>query len=202
MVVDQEQTYSLQISNTCGVTSDSLLVDINADIPQLNLSATIPLCPGEQITLDAQQSFLATYLWSNGQADPVITISTPGIYSVEVFTPCVSATGLVEVTAMDDCDGMIDIFIPNVFSPNDDQVNDKFILSFDGDQQIIAIEGSIFDRWGNLVFSSKEDPFEWDGRFKDQEVMPGVYVYLIKLTYILDGEERQELLAGDVTVVR
>ncbi|HEY3386509.1 MAG TPA: gliding motility-associated C-terminal domain-containing protein, partial [Saprospiraceae bacterium] len=202
MVVDKEQVYSLQISNRCGINSDSLLVSFNMDLPQIILSTPVSLCPGEQITLDVQQTFDADYLWSTGQTDPVITVSSPGNYSVEVAAACVSSSGQVEVIEIDDCDGVIDVFIPNVFSPNDDQVNDEFILSFDGDQQVTAIEGSIFDRWGNLVFNSTKDPFEWDGKFNEEKVMPGVYVYLIKLTYILEGEEREEVFAGDVTVVR
>jgi hypothetical protein len=60
----------------------------------------------------------------------------------------------------------------------------------------------VYDRWGNLVFSSEVIPFSWDGQFSNADVMPGVYVYTIKVTYLDQGTEREKLFAGDVTLIR
>ena len=94
------------------------------------------------------------------------------------------------------------IYIPNIFSPNDDGINDKFALSFGSDLQVTAMTGSIFDRWGNLVYSSDEIPFEWDGFLADEVMMPGVYVYRITCTYIAGNTNIEKVFAGDVTLVR
>ena len=75
-------------------------------------------------------------------------------------------------------------------------------LSFGSDLQVTAMTGSIFDRWGNLVYSSDEIPFEWNGFFADEVMMPGVYAYLIRCTYLEGSVERERVFAGDVTVVR
>ena len=95
-----------------------------------------------------------------------------------------------------------DIYIPNIFSPNGDGINDKFALSFGSDMQVTAMTGSIFDRWGNLVYSSDKIPFEWDGFLADEVMMPGVYAYLIRCTYLVGSLEREEVFVGDVTLVR
>jgi gliding motility-associated-like protein len=64
------------------------------------------------------------------------------------------------------------------------------------------MKGSIFDRWGNLVYGSEAPSFSWNGFFNEEPVMPGVYAYVIQFDYVFDGNTRQEVLYGDVTVVR
>jgi hypothetical protein len=63
---------------------------------------------------------------------------------------------------------------------------------------------SIFDRWGNKVFSGgafdpKVEKRSWNGTLGSQKVLPGVYVYKIELT-LTSG--RKESFEGDVTVIR
>ena len=202
IVADQAITYSLQISNACGTASDSLDVAINSDVPVVDLGEQQVWCPGEQIILDATQAFAATYLWSSGDDQARIVVTTPGIYSVEVAAPCATASGQVEVIEGDDCTSEDNIYVPNVFSPNDDQINDLFIVFPGPDVQVTSMIGSIYDRWGNMVFSSAQIPFTWDGRFDSEPVMPGVYVYHLKVVYDIAGDEKERLFTGDVTVVR
>jgi gliding motility-associated-like protein len=127
------------------------------------------------------------------------------LYSVEVTTLCSTVSQEVDVYPGTDCvveEVHTDIHIPNVFSPDGDGINDVFGVSFGADLEITSMAGTSFDRWGNLVYGSKEKPFNWDGFFNDEPVMPGVYVFVIQIEYLLDGTTRQETLYGDVTVVR
>jgi len=204
-IADQDGTYSLQLSNDCGVVSDNLVLNYATRIPQLNADTSIPWCTGDIFSLDATQPFAATYSWSNGAVTPSITITSPGLYSIDVSTPCSTASQIFDVIPGTDCEVIEvhqEIFIPNVFSPNGDGVNDLFSVSFGSDVEVTAMQGSIFDRWGNLGFSSSVIPFIWNGYFEDEEVMPGVYVYLIKVTYMIDGKEHERVFTGDVTVLR
>jgi len=204
MIVDRPGTYSLMLSNDCGLVFDEIEIDYNTDIPQLNLDASMPWCAGEVITLDATQTFVAEYLWSTGSNAPSIEISSPGIYTIEVASLCKTISQIVEIYPDPDCGVTVgdNIYIPNIFSPDDNGVNDLFSVSFGSDMQVISLEGSIFDRWGNLVFASKQIPFQWDGFFANEEALPGVYVYLIKYTYLDGSIEKEEVLSGDVTLVR
>ncbi len=205
IIVDQAAVYSLQISNECGVIQDSIKVDVDTDVPLINLGQNVSWCNGDQIVLNAAQSFAATYLWSNGDVDPVITVSSPGMYAVEVFAPCASATSQVEVVASTDCDSTIEkiaMHIPNVFSPNGDGTNDVFALSFSSEINLTSIQGSVYDRWGNQVYADNSTSFSWDGHFRDEPVQPGVYAYVIKVNYTVGGIEKVRVFLGDVTVVR
>ena len=205
LLVNKPGTYSLQLSNDCGVVRDEIEVSYDTHIPQFNLDASIPWCTGDIITLDATQSFAAAYIWSTGVTTPSVEITAPGNYNVEVTVPCSTSTQEVEVYPDTDCfviDVHTQVYIPNVFSPDGDGINDVFAMSFGSDLEVTAMTGSIFDRWGNLVYSSEAIPFQWDGLYANDEVLPGVYVYHIKCTYLEGSIEKEEVFAGDVTVVR
>lgn len=99
------------------------------------------------------------------------------------------------------CDSLVflnltyyNVFIPNVFSPNGDGINDLF-YAFGPLGEIETQEILIYDRWGAQIYSGDQ----WDGRSAEAYVNPGVYIYVAKLT-MDDGIERQ--FSGSVTVLR
>jgi gliding motility-associated-like protein len=205
LIADFPGVYSLQLSNACGAVTDELVLGFDTNIPQLDLDSSIPWCEGDIIQIDATQSFFADYTWNTGETTSSIQITTPGIYHVDVNVPCGSISQQVEIypdTQCEDIEVHNDIYIPNVFSPNDDGINDWFTVSIRPDLVVTAMTGSIFDRWGNLLYASAEIPFQWNGLFEDEEVLPGVYVYQIKCSYLEGQAAREKFFAGDVTVIR
>jgi gliding motility-associated-like protein len=95
------------------------------------------------------------------------------------------------------------LFIPNVFSPNDDGINDIFYLQ--GNEYITDINTlRIFDRWGNIVFEKinfqPDDPsVGWNGTFHEKVMNPDVFTYWVEYKTVYNTVET---LAGDVTLVR
>ena len=85
--------------------------------------------------------------------------------------------------------------LPNVFTPNDDGVNDRFEWPI-----VFAKRTSvhIFDRWGALMFSTDEPYRFWTGRFNGRPAPEGVYFYVYE--YELCGESRR--LRGSFTLLR
>lgn len=199
-IASQAGTYTLTVSNDCGSTSDQLLLTYDDIIPNISLDDTVTLCPGDQIILDVSQPFDADYAWSTGSHLPSITVTTPGMYTVTVSSECQEVAADITIEGKNDCDGAF--YIPNIISPNGDNINDVFTIIPNDKVDIIAIDGSVFDRWGNQVFHSNTVPFSWDGGSKDKPVLPGVYVYVLRLRYLIDGEEVEKVLRGDVTVLR
>lgn len=201
MLADKAQTYSLELSNKCGVKSDALTIAFDNNIPVVALGPTQTLCPGEQIDLDVTQSFPAAYEWNTGSTLPSINITDPGSYAVTVSALCFDANDVIIVEQDDDC-FPVSIYIPNVFSPNDDNINDVFSLNTNPEVQITALQGTIFDRWGNQIYYTEDIQFTWDGRFHEEFMQPGVYVYVIAVDYSVNGLVRHEILSGDVTLIR
>lgn len=96
------------------------------------------------------------------------------------------------------------IYIPNIFSPNEDKLNDRISLSA-GIEVASIDEVSIYDRWGVLIYAQNDfklhqDEFiGWDGRLNGELCLPGVYVYLIKASLISGADY---IFTGDVTLIR
>ncbi|MEM9918507.1 MAG: FG-GAP-like repeat-containing protein, partial [Bacteroidota bacterium] len=95
------------------------------------------------------------------------------------------------------------VFIPNVFSPNGDGINDVF-LAFGGKEVDQILRFRVYDRWGENIFEggpfAPNDPFYgWDGTFKGQMMNNAVFVYIIDVSFI-DGLVLT--YSGSVTLVK
>lgn len=92
------------------------------------------------------------------------------------------------------------VYIPNVFSPNGDGINDYFEIFFAEQttvQKVLKVE--IMDRWGNLVYLLEGEMPKWDGRFRGKMVNPTVFLYKIQLE-LNDGGT--ELLQGSFSLIK
>jgi gliding motility-associated-like protein len=170
-----------------------------------------------ELLIESGDNAVLTYDLSAGTADSTIwfidELATCPNCDTLVFTPLGQTQ--VELTIFDErgCELTLftniavhvvrNVFIPNVFSPNDDDINDWFTL-FAKNNVVRSFDLEIFDRWGDKVFAKDGIPPSvveqgWDGMFKGQPVMPGVYVYKVEVTY---QDDVQEIFKGDITVVR
>jgi len=86
------------------------------------------------------------------------------------------------------------VFVPNVFTPNADGLNDIFIPVT---RAVKQYQLSVFDRWGELVFTSSDTRSGWDGTFKGKLCKPDVYAWIINIA-ALNGQVKE--LKGQVTL--
>ena len=97
----------------------------------------------------------------------------------------------------------INIFVPNIFSPNGDGINDVFYVQTNPEVTGINVM-RIFDRWGNIVFekfnfSPNDADAGWDGNFNGKLMNPEVYTYWIEMS---TTRGKDVVKVGDVTLVR
>ena len=96
-----------------------------------------------------------------------------------------------------------DVFIPNVFTPNEDGVNDRFtVFSTPEIKEIQRLR--IFDRWGQMVYELYDFPpndvsYGWDGYFRGKKSNPAVFVCTVEW---IDAEGELHILSGDLTLLR
>ena len=128
--------------------------------------------------------------WFDGRNQETIAISTAGIYWVEVFLSNCSASDTVEISEF--CEPKTEVYIPNAFSPNSDQLNDTFTVSVIKRPSTFLMR--IFNRWGSQLFESEDQDIGWDGTLQGKAEPPGVYVYVIEM----DGTQ----FSGTVTLIR
>jgi len=87
----------------------------------------------------------------------------------------------------------IKFFIPNAFSPNGDNINDRWMI--EALNKYPGCRVTVFDRYGQLLFYSEGYEYPWDGSFNGKPVPIGTYYYIIDLK---SGEK----ISGSVTLLK
>ncbi|MDQ3101429.1 MAG: gliding motility-associated C-terminal domain-containing protein, partial [Bacteroidota bacterium] len=196
ITVSETGTYTVTLESQGCISEDSMELIVMEPITMIDLGDTRPICPDEVIVLDASLIIPAEHLWNTGSTGPVLEVSVPGIYSVTVTGQCVDAIGTV-IVIEGDCGPVV--HVPNSFTPNNDGINDIFRVSVDGDLANFRLE--IFDRWGELIFSTTKASEGWDGSVKGTAAQDGAYIWkLFHRSGI--GAANSERAVGHVTLLR
>lgn len=193
----QDDTFILTAVTACEVAEDTVYAYLypEAAFPDFGEVDSF-ICEGESLTIDAELSVFASYQWQDGSTNSFYVASEPNIYSVLITTDC--WTNLFEKELENNCACMP--FVPNAFTPNQDEENDHFTIRFNC--PIIEYELSIFDRYGQLIFKTNDRSDKWDGTTQGENVNAGVYVYHVNMRYIEIFEEKSTQLTGNVQVLR
>lgn len=160
--------------------------------------------PGSQLTLpDALIIFLdqsrsaSNWLWDFGDGEsstdinPVHSYYETGEFDVTLTVTdsngCVSSITYGPYVIFEP-----DLFIPNVFSPNGDNINDRFEIVYTGVENFHL---EVFDRWGRAFFASDSPENLWNGTNSDgSEATVGVYYYALSVG--------NKIIRGNVTLLR
>lgn len=102
---------------------------------------------------------------------------------------------LTTVLLMPEGAGEESIHIPNVFTPNSDQINDTWFIS---GNCILSLECTILNRWGDVMAVLDHVTDEWNGKVKGRKAANGVYFYKAKVTY---WSGKTEEYHGHITIV-
>ena len=165
--------YKVTAENRCDTVVDSIYVDIIPKVLALIPDDTV-VCDGNFALLDAGNVHpLISYQWNDGSSDQVLNVQKPGKYWVEISSECNTVVDSVNLYFIREDFGME---APNVITPNGDGINDLFrIYSLDNPEYQLII----FNRYGKVVFQTK-DRFEyWDGTYNGTYVAPGIYYWAV-----------------------
>lgn len=143
--------------------SDTLNVMV---LPPIRLPNDTLLCRGQQIILNPHYTY-ESLQWSSGSTDSILTISESGIYFVKVNSPYCTISDSITVQ-VEDCPS----FVPNVFTPNGDGVNDRFLIQ---NNDFFNWNIEIYNRWGRRVYKSIPYKNDWDG----DDLPTGLYYYYL-----------------------
>lgn len=201
--VSSTNNYSLTVFNSHCSYTDSLTV-VFEEPARNNLPEETEFCFEEcpdGFDLDAGNPGY-TYEWDNGESNQDRRIDQPGLYTVTVTSPAAACERNFTSSVVDLCG--YKLYVPNAFTPNEDGVNDLFGAV--GGETVEEFELRIFDRWGELIFSSTNQDEKWNGNaggihYSQTEV----YSYWLKYRYyggcFVNTPEWVEK-TGHVTVIR
>ncbi len=135
----------------------------------------------------------------NDCPNPVLSIDTSGYYTVVVYdesNDC-STEQRVFINLLRRCNPDL-ISVPNLFTPNDDGLNDKTEILSAAIPEIYIFR--IYNRWGALLFETRDIYEGWDGRFRNNPMPSGAYVYYLEAPCPIDGTTL--LKKGSITLLR
>jgi len=130
-----------------------------------------------------------------GEKTPYYIFETQGKYPVSlmVLTNKGCSDTLTKILTIED---EFLMFVPNIFTPNGDGLNDILKVKGIG---IKTIELIIFDRWGEIISISNDMDKGWDGTYKGTMCQDGSYVYKLN---VLDDKNKKHTKTGHVTLMK
>ena len=206
--------YTLELEDANGCKWDTLITLNSSPQITLDLGVDLELGLGEsgivQAIINLPDNEIDTLIWA---PDQFITCIDVACMEANVFPPS-TVTLSATVYDLNGCNTTDEVqivvnkdrrfYIPTVFSPNGDGINDVFFIMGDPDQIVKVQRFAIFNRWGETIYEGADfqpnDSNEgWNGYFKSEVMNPGVFVYVAAIEFI-DGVVLQ--LTGDVTLMR
>ncbi|MBK8227162.1 MAG: gliding motility-associated C-terminal domain-containing protein [Flavobacteriales bacterium] len=196
ITVSSSGTYSVTLALQGCSASDEVPVTVLDFIDAITLGTDSTFCPDAPLVLDTGLPD-AAHEWSTGSTESFITVSSAGLYTVEVTSDCIDATASIRV--VEGICGPI-IHVPNTVTPNNDGKNDVFGASYYGPMRDFTLE--IFDRWGERIASLDHPDKTWDCTAGGAPVPDGVYVWKIRYRARAEDGAKAEELIGHVNVLR
>jgi len=151
----------------------------------------------KDLVLRLSTSAAGKYQWSTGSKTntTLITLDTTQFYYLTVTNQDNNCSKIDSIKII--VDTMPVVYIPNIFSPDGDGLNDYFEI-FSSNPHFYLEEMILFNRWGQKLYEGRGNDSKWDGKFHGEYQPIGVYVLLLK--YKLYNSIR--LHSGGITLVR
>lgn len=194
-------TISLLDTNNC-LYEYAFIVDHLNDLTATISPSELTLNEGESMILSPETNGAETseYYWSPSSGlscsdclNPEFQATNNVVYSFTISNDLgCSDTASVTINVIYPC---VELFVPNIFSPNNDGLNDTWEIIGDCFQ---TIHVKVFNDWGQQLFVSNNLNEFWDGTFNGTLVPVGSYAYQIIVTYQGSGSE---IIEGTVQVM-
>jgi gliding motility-associated-like protein len=225
-IFSQIGNYNVQaiLTNTCGL--DTLLLADLPIINCINISITGIKLIGDTCDINTNFAIQATgtsnspyFFWNFGDPAssvndtvtitglssspfPTHTFSAPGVYNICVTfqEPGFPVSTICRTVSIGLCDSTFEdcqFEVPNVFTPNNDGLNDTFYPLTNCPLE--SYEFIIYNRWGQLIFNTTKQTDQWNGKFKNTDCSDGVYYYT--LTYKTPTTPKKNA-SGTITLLR
>ena len=175
---------------------------------EIDLGSNLSIVLGDSLSLNASFSLPIKYAkWTPSENINCDSCIPTVVKPLKTTTYKLTVRDSVGCQASDEMTVFVEkqrqVFIPTSFSPNDDKINDIFMIYADNEvSQIKTFQ--IFNRWGIQVFEANNfQPNDitngWDGMFQNKALMPDVFIYYAIVEY-KDG--KSAIFQGDVTLLK
>lgn len=194
--IDVAGKYYVTASNRGCMYTDTFRISTAPGII-LNFQPEMTFCLSDENKILSVKAPAGTKItWSNGSVNSSMNVTKQGKYWVKTDSKtCGIRTDSVFVT-LKACD--CEMLIPNSFTPNEDNRNDYFFPVLQCEYSYYSF--TVFDKWGNQIFTTNNPNGKWDGRFKGNLCEEDIYVYKIESTEKESGKKVNR--SGRVSLIR
>jgi gliding motility-associated-like protein len=198
----QTELYTVIVSDECQTftVTDSVLVTVQQPTASFWASSET-LFDDLPITFQNWSINAETYSWDfgDGQTSNVVhpnnTYAEPGTYLITLIA--VDDLGCVDTVAYPiTIEEAWYVYVPNTFTPDGLRLNSLFSVSTIGIEKLSI---RVFNRWGEEVYQSEDQYFEWDGSYQNVPVQDGTYTWKIDF---LTRSGKERTITGHVNVIR
>ncbi|MES2589024.1 MAG: gliding motility-associated C-terminal domain-containing protein [Bacteroidota bacterium] len=169
--------YWVRVTNECGVFIDSIDINYINDV-KFDLGKDSIFCGDIKLNINVG-GIDGNYIWQNNSSNHFFEVNQEGNYWLMVSNECFSFSDTINFIK-NNCENFTFI-MPNIFTPNNDEVNDLFTpIEF----PVIMSQLStmkIYNRWGQVIFETNEILKGWNGKVENQKCSDGIYYYIINL---------------------
>jgi len=182
----------------CGTVMDSIIITV-FNLPYINAGNDTVIGIGGEATLWAWGT--PDFTWTPAPNE-CITPNCSQVYVIPnqatvYIVDGVDGNGCHNYdTVLVDISGLMEVFIPNIFSPNGDGFNDFLVIN---GPRLFNFKIEIFDRWGKLIYTAQDQKEYWNGKFKGTELATQTFVYTMVGETVL-GEKI--VRSGNVTIIK
>jgi len=192
IIITQPGTYSVTaIKNGCSISKSINVSSINTKDTTFDINA----CNKELLKLSAPILENANYYWSTGDSSFDILIHENGQYELNIIKNNCIQHHVYLVNGLEESGG---IYIPNSFTPNNDQLNQVFII----ESEIISnYYLQIFNKWGELIFTSEKIDNGWNGKLNEVLCQEDTYIYVLNYEVNCEPEIKKQK-RGIINLIR
>lgn len=198
-------TISIADKNTCNIDTTVTILPYNAMPVSFTIDSLNPTCLALNsgtitVNINGQQSPYLFKVNNNTYANgEKVSGLVPGEYAIAILNKdlCVidSTRIKLDLEILPGCDF---IHIPSAFTPNSDGLNDIFHIV--SGNAIHSFRLTIYNRWGQQLYTTTDKSKGWDGTFNGAAQVSGVYVWTISYKTLTD--EKQKQLKGFISLLR
>ncbi len=202
---------TLTVTSPEGCTSDTTIVDYLCGYPYPEASflfePQVPTTAHTTVTFDNLSEDAVNYIWTFGDGSgsneehPVHTFPSESAGEYPVILIAINEYGCTDTaySIVKVIEEFI-MYVPNAFTPDDDDFNETFKPIMTSGFDPASYELSIYNRWGELIFVSRNHDVGWNGTYQGNIVQDGVYVWKISLKDSYTDERKT--FTGHVTLLR
>lgn len=198
VTLDETTTFNVIVRDSMNCEgSDMGVISVIQPLPWMDIDTS--MCPGFSVEapLPANDGF---HLFNWSPSPPPFSPEDDSEFTLTIsdILGCESQEYLYNVAVLNENEYRI----PNVFSPNGDDVNDVFRVYYNDQfsEQIEIVDFWVYNRWGQKVFHSNGPEAIWDGTFKGKPAQSDMYIFRAEIR--LTCTEETIIEVGEVTLLR